>query len=134
MSNCIHIHNPKIRLTADQVDLEKLDDLLHRTVGITRDNAFNWPDKEAMMAWWYLEQNTTITRSTHKLYEYTDIELGMGRSTHTWRDFRGTMSILAKMLHKPLIFILRLSDESDSFEAKYRATVKLSPDGSVEIK
>jgi hypothetical protein len=83
MSNCIDIYNPVLEFPPQRI---VLGPLLTRVEDLKEAPK----DVDLSIAWWFLS-NTTIDVDGR-----TTINLGFGRSIHTYRDFRATMLCLCR--------------------------------------
>jgi len=113
MSNCIHIEgNARVHFEPDEIDAQGLKELLDKAEEkVSELNCVSEEiEPDLRLAWWYLPQ--TKIREDNSV----DIHFGLGRSTHTWRDFRGTLKVINKFVKKPKVHTFQISDESDAFE------------------
>jgi len=107
MSNCIHFNGTGLlTFRADEIDIPRLRDFLNSLKKYTKSP----DDMRDYVGWWFLEKNTTI------LDDSVEIDLGGGRSSHTWRDFNNLKILLQKeFILKHVEFRLSISDECDGF-------------------
>ena len=129
MSNCIRIvYKAKISLKPDQVDTEGLRKLIEEAEKKVDDNNCMSKDvrPELKMSWWFLSLNTIF-----KPKGGVDIIFGEGRSTHTWRDFRGALQVLSQFIKVPVQVRFGIKDEFDSYGDIVRVPVNLQ-DGKIK--
>ena len=123
MSNCIDIEQrSKVRFEPWEIDAEGLRALLKRAEAeVNHDNCVG-EDVEGKLkiAWWFLSINTQFKRTGA-----VEIRFGDGRSSHTWRDLRGTFQVLSEFVKIPKSHGFICSDESDGHEAWFRMVVDL---------
>ena len=113
MSNCITIDNPTVRFNPGVLDDQALSGLLNSaSENITLKNCTNEElDADERMAWWFLCENTMTFKNGTVV-----INLGRGRSSHTWRDFKGTLQILSRFVKKDFHYTFQIRDEVDDFD------------------
>ena len=85
MSNCIDIINPVLKFPPQTI-------ILGPTLRRIKDLKFAPEDPNDHIAWWFL------TNSTIEPGGRTTINLGFGRSRHTYRDFRATLLCLDRLM------------------------------------
>jgi hypothetical protein len=108
MSNCVDIKNPVVRIPNHLIDTAGLRGL----IASAEDAPYIHEDppevKDAKgdrrMAYWFLDGNVLFTR------DEVIIEFGAGRSTHTFRDFEGTIQTLRKFIRGPFSYTFQVSD------------------------
>ena len=132
MSNCIHFHNPEVRFTAKEFDVASFRERWERlkeqnpnfmSGGDEENREAEYYQKEADRYFcWFLTLNSRFDAGD------VIISFGEGYSTHTWRDFRYTMShLLAPYLKRFKTHTFKLSDEFDGFESCFHETVVFKP-------
>jgi len=119
MSNCIEIDRPRpLRLKTQYVDVQGLANLVNRTR--TLPDAPDYKvDPDGHTAWWFLSTNV------HFYTDCVEIYLGAGRSSHTNRDFKGTLALLSKFIVRPVTVPFTFRDEYDGFVMSQRNVVDL---------
>ena len=123
MSNCIDIvYGKKVTLSTKEVDGYKLRELLMKAEKeVNCENSSSETiDAELRIAWWFLCRNTKITPRHGAV-----IVFGAGRSSHTWRDFKGTLWVLKKFIKKSVIINFGFKDEYDGFKTIERENIDL---------
>jgi len=123
MSNCIEIEQRgKVRFEPWEIDARGLKALIERAeVEVNGENSMSDEvDWKLRIAWWYLSINTQFKRSGA-----VEIQFGEGRSSHTWRDIRGTFKLLSEFVKLPKYHGFICSDESDGHETWFRMVVDL---------
>lgn len=123
MSNCINIvFKNVVSLKPHEVDAQGLKELITRAEKEVNDK--NCVDDntsgELKVAWWHLSINTQFRKGGG-----VEVRLGNGRSSHTWRDFRGTLNVLKKFIKTPVWIRFGVTDEYDNHETIQRMTVNL---------
>jgi len=122
MSNCINIvYKSVIDLKPYQVDASGLRDLITKAEKeVNKENSFDVPG-ELHFTWWFLCNAVRFKNNGG-----VQIRLGRGRSSHTWRDFRGTLGILSQFIKSSVIVRFGITDEYDGFKSIERLSVDLS--------
>jgi len=115
MSNCIDVvKGEKVVFFPDEIDIEKFKALV--------DSVANLPkapeEKDGYYAWWFLQRNSAVDQRG------VVIRFGQGRSTHTNRDFDGTLLTLSKFMKKEKYHVFSVTDEGDGHRKVYTQTVK----------
>lgn len=118
MSNCIHIKNNVLVLSDADVDREGFKTLVSSVVGL-KCPPENSVDPKRNYAWWFLSENVVFEPGR------VTIHVGEGRSIHTWRDFKGTLALLAEYVRRPRTHVFQVADEYDGFKKYERYTVNL---------
>lgn len=118
MSNCIDIDNCAVAFTHQEIDIDRFDAFLKAAV-------------KDSMAWWFLQTNTRIVRSG-KLGA-VEISFGWGRSTHTNRDFRGTIEAIRPFMLRNKNHTFLVKDEFDGMKETFRVPVEFRT-GSISGK
>lgn len=123
MSNCIDIvYKSVIDLKPYQIDAVGLRNLITKAEEeVNNDNSVSEKvPTDLRAAWWYLSANTVfLTRGGVRIF------LGRGRSSHTWRDFRWTLSVLKQFIRSPVIVRFGITDEYDNHKSIVRTSVDL---------
>ncbi len=112
MSNCVDLRHAKFTLTADEIDLPRFQEAFNRYAQMTGkdlDTCYaDWrnPDNgNAITFYWFLcPHNVRFSTSG------VTIELGEGRSIHTWRDLNGTCHVLGEFTKKDIYVEVRMKD------------------------
>lgn len=110
MSNCIQIYDV-IMIPLDIVDVDGLFNLID--AGAQRNEKSVFDGSPESMAYWFLTRDN-VRISGDQLV----IKLGGGRSTHTWRDFEGTLYLLAGYISGNYYTEVQVSDEYDGFKTR----------------
>jgi hypothetical protein len=126
MSNCIYIYNPTVQFKPSEINISGLLSLLNSVKTITDSKDLDLLTPDQCMAWWYLTGNTSYVNG--KLY----IHFGQGRSSHTWRDFRGTLRVLSKFVIQPKSNIFTMSDEYDGHKTRFHCIVDFKKGDVIE--
>lgn len=94
MSNCIWLGNNVVKFHPWEIDRDKLKSILDNLpkecpdgINLTLESVIGY------YAWWFLKENTIFQKNG-----IVKIRFGEGRSTHTWRDFRGLVNQVIKPL------------------------------------
>lgn len=107
MSNCIDFaHTGNIlAIHKDKLQWEALMSLLVQSKALKGSSeaaqAAHRGDYSLYNAWWFLSEGAVTCTPTIITFRF-----GQGRSIHTWRDFRGSLEVIASYL-KPGITIKR---------------------------
>lgn len=122
MSNCVDILTPRLVLTSDEINFVKLRDVVAHTPQ-QQPAWFNEPgyDKDIYQSWWFLSVEFIST-------DVLAINLGRGRSSHTWRDFEGFCQWLGQFMLKEKHLVFRMTDESDGHRRSFKHKVVLQPE------
>ena len=126
MSNCVEIHNDVVISNRYFDGAKLLADIAEYEASEPSCPEFGLEDPTTFYLWWFIGSANV---SSYFRGKATLISFGHNRSSHTWRDLRGTEKFLAKylkldkgqVLHCPC----RMSDESDGFSTEYDGEVKL---------
>lgn len=123
MSNCIELVQGSDHLTFhhDEIDGLGLSELIREAEAkVDKNNCVN-EDVEVRLkiAWWFLSKNTTFNE--HGVI----INLGSGRSGHTWRDFGATFHVLSKFIKKPKTVEFSICDEGDGYKTTEHIEIDL---------
>lgn len=126
MSNCVTIHND-IVISNRYFDGERLlADIKSYEASSPVCPAWDTDDLTSYYLWWFLGSNNVKSYFRGKAII---ISFGYNRSSHTWRDLRGTEHFLARYLKikegQTLHCPCRMSDESDGFSTEYDGEVKI---------
>jgi hypothetical protein len=120
MSNCIQIGGKgTVTLAAGSFNVEGLRAL----VDAVRDLP-TAPTDDGYIAWWFLTASVFTDRSVR-------IKFGRGRSSHTYRDFRATLWLLAKFALEPIELRFKLLDRENPREGWGTYRCCLNTDGTV---
>lgn len=111
MSNCIQLYHTrqatdKVVFFRDEIDVEGFKAFLARAERSRSDDP-PVEEREREMAWWFLQANTLVD------HRGAVIRFGQGRSSHTWRDLRGTVDILKRFVKKTKYHRFVATDEAD---------------------
>lgn len=120
MSNCIRIlKGEEVCFFPDEIDIEGFKALMAKAKNHSSTDGTEWTREkgEQTMAWWFLSNSAADHRGVA-------IWFGCGRSSHTWRDFQGTLSVLKQFIKKPKTHRFTCSDESDGFEHPFKMKVE----------
>ena len=115
MSYCIDFHQASETICIDNshVDIDKLKSFLEEVnKQVTKDNCFSDDiDWKLRIGYWFLNNmNVSFTEDS------VLIILGHARSSHTWRDIKGTMKLIYEFLHDkeyPITLIVEDIDAGD---------------------
>lgn len=121
MSNCVNIHGA-CRLPLNNAwfrvdDFQKMIDNCPEKYEDIDKNDFN-----TQFIWWFFKFNTEF--KYHNAY----VNIGKGRSSHTWRDLKGLFKTIGEYLRNPeedRRVTLKLSDEYDGFKKKFYTEFRL---------
>ena len=128
MSNCVRFKPFRFSLTEHEADVEKIGELVKHLAGSDPNPGFvrkETPDELlAECVWWWGSYFQTLTVLGEKIVV---IEMGNGRSIHTWRDLRAfVINVLNPFMKtKKQLIIKKASDESDGFRSKFDIKVNL---------
>ena len=105
MSNCIMFENgsEQVSFPKDSFDVEEFLKTYNEKIIEKNEYGNVWQ--------WFLFGNWSIL--DHKLV----ISFGRSKSSHTWRDFDGTIRELSKFIKKPVKHKFIISDEMDDFKS-----------------
>ena len=116
MSNCIQlVDNESVVFTPDEIDVDAFKALVASSKKHDYKQPFTPEIGKANCAWWFLETNHHVIDGKGVM-----IEFGCGRSSHTWRDFRGLLSTLAPLMKKAKYHTFWASDEFDGFKDVFK--------------
>lgn len=125
MSNCIEIYNGCIKIATKHVAPELIELIKkaqedENTPRLDHNNL----TKEATdyyKVWWFLSTNVSFEKKSMV------IDLGYGRSRHTWRDFRQTIWLLNDYWcsDKTFKYVFRIADEYDAYQTTENYAVNL---------
>lgn len=111
MSNCVKIYTDVIisnrNIDTFQLfkDIEKYKDIEYKSEMTLEESTF----------YWFIDDHNVELEGTNLV-----ISLGHGRSSHTWRDLRGTLIQLSKYLTlkegETLVIPMQMADEYDDFK------------------
>lgn len=126
MSNCISIRDGAVTFSPQEMNLPAL--LLALEVhkdckGFElhgRDNEMEWACQNAQ---WFLVKGRNLEVSTRGVR----VTFGDGNSSHTWRDFRGTVLFLNKFMLRTKTHVVSLRDDDMGGGSFGRSTVIFSP-------
>jgi len=129
MSNCIIFDNPIIQIPVIAVNLHKVKEIL--ALG---DVTYKTSPKQneigtiAYLAWWFFNSS-----NVDLAVDSVEITLGIARSSHTWRDFKGLLECIIKpFMIRSYVVTLEIRDECDDFEQVSKLTIDLqSPEKSL---
>ena len=107
MSNCIQfVDGEMVSFTASEINIPRFKALIDRVKYLPKapDDQL---DPSGYVAWWFLDRNTNFVDGK------VVINFGLGRSSHTHRDFRWTCNIISKFMlkskiHKFCVSVARL--------------------------
>jgi len=122
MSNCIEIEQrSKVRFEPWEIDARGLKELIERAEAeVNHDNSVSENvEGKLKLTWWFLSQ------TQFKRTGAVEIRFGEGRSSHTWRDLRGTFQVLSEFVKLPKHHGFICSDESDGHRTWFRMVVNL---------
>lgn len=112
MSNCITLYNHIVVFNNDEIDIAKLFDIIQALpleVGSFPKTA---EETHQYYCWWFLNSlNVKFNKSKPQIFDINEVDqkpkydsvtvkFGHGRSSHTWRDFRGLLNNVIKPLIK----------------------------------
>lgn len=129
MSNCISFDSGSIKFSPDEFDVETF--VRHmREPAITERHPeggmFGAPptigenfNSRVYHGWWFLHNAWRFEDGDGKIR----IDFGTGRSSHTWRDFKGTLEVLRTYVKKPKVKVFTMRDESDGFKHWFMAKI-----------
>jgi hypothetical protein len=123
VSNCIEITNRAVKVFNNRdIDVNALRALVASVCDL--------PDApksgDGYIAWWFL--STADFDSAGNV----SVVFGQGRSSHTWRDFRGTLGVLAKFARRSIRLTFTLRDiDWDNNSRPGPFTITLEPGGNV---
>jgi len=99
MSNCLDLYNSEVIFTNEDIDLKKLCEYIRSSK-----TEIVFPEPEEYIryhCWWFLvEGRNVIIREKNSVIQHIKINFGHGRSSHTWRDFRGLILTVFNPLMK----------------------------------
>lgn len=110
MSNCISLSNESVFFKKDEIDLLKLKEVLDATPHTLAEcEVLDKTDKGwRAFCWWFLKDNTHIALGDTGAV----IKFGEGRSSHTWRDFRGIVNhVIKPLMLKNKVHVFQVEDE-----------------------
>ena len=113
MSNCIELY-PSTRVvvfTAEEIDLP----VFRVFVEGAKKQEGDWDNRdwEQDAAWWFLQENSEFTDQS------VEITFGVGRSTHTNRDFMHLVKVISKFIKTEKKHSCHAADECDQFESEF---------------
>lgn len=119
MSNCVTLHTA-LAISMKKIDGARLvEDINEFEANDPSCPAWDTDDDTSYYLWWFLGSGNVRVKGTVLI-----IALGRHRSTHTWRDLRGTEKFLSRYLLVDKIKSYTLmSDESDGFRQVYHGKV-----------
>jgi len=131
MSNCIEISGRVLKTFSDsEIDIAALKALIESV----QDLPSAPKSGDEYLAWWFLTSQCHDSTWFSESGSYVTIPFGQCRSTHTWRDFRGTLSLLAKYARKPIKITFMLRDvDWDNNSKPGPLVVRLTPGGQVDF-
>ena len=121
MSNCVTIESRhSVEFRPGQIDSERFRDFLARCEQEVNYNnrSKDGVDRRLQMGWWFLSSNTTF-----KIRGGCTIYFGQGRSSHTWRDFQGTIQLISEFVTADKGWYFIMSNEFDGFASKFKVRV-----------
>lgn len=126
MSNCVEFdpRTARITLTSREFLVEEFRTFIQTVPYNQRDVPTDSDD--ATIAWWFLNPGKNLHFPTNNLVTLT---LGEGRSTHTYRDLRGTLHLLTKYYRHTVkkTYNLYIYDESP-WEGEFRVETQKHDD------
>jgi len=116
MSNCIEFvkGSDKVVFLKDEIDVVALKALVDSAAPKDKDGGKTPEERDRYFAWWFLQQNSIIDSRGAVIW------FGRGNSTHTNRDFDGTLMLLAKFMKKAKYHTFFITDEGDGHRRVYR--------------
>ncbi len=121
MSNCIEIRNGVVPFHKSILNIPALQNLL----ASVKDLKTAPKDNQGYFAWWFLSQNTVIQG------DYAFIHFGAGRSSHTNRDFKGTLILLKEFMLRQKTWVFKYTDEFDGHQKVLKWKVDfMNPEGT----
>lgn len=129
MSNCIHLITYKMTFSASEVDVENLLEQVykhqnHKSNGTTCGSEHSDEAFICRTCYWFLTPKNVCVGGPSLI-----INVGEGRSTHTFRDFKGTMVLLNRFIKVGLHFTFRCTEEGDGFRHPFDMDVHFKPGG-----
>ena len=105
MSNCIDVQG-SVRFKPGVIDVARLAGLIESVRGMKKPPDYATDGGDKLIAWWFLDRAVEIEPSGAVRWSP-----GQGcRSSHTWRDLRGTMQVLGAMASENVEFMLQVAD------------------------
>ena len=122
MSNCIEIYGESAiwEIPWAAIDRSRWENLKQRHA--THTGSPNIGDSFC----WFIKDNTTETPNALR------VEVGRGRSSHTWRDFKHTMALLSCIITEGqgVSHSFKAADEFDGFDTRFYIHVMLARERS----
>lgn len=128
MSNCVRLHEALV-IPLDAIDADGFMAKVRDRGGAKEEPPGPSPKAICPMDtfWWFLTPG-----NVSRMKDNIVVELGGGRSSHTWRDLGTTLREIASHMRKPVTATIELSDESDGFASTSEMKVTLRPGGGVD--
>jgi hypothetical protein len=120
MSNCITLHrNQKVVFLSDEIDVEGFKAMMATAKDRDYKKGSLTPEEvDAYYAFWFLRDCSFADRRG------VIICFGEGRSSHTNRDFEGTLKILSRLIKKPKYWRFVATDEFDGHKRAFWINVE----------
>jgi hypothetical protein len=120
MSNCMSFRpGAEIWLEEPFVDVMRLHADLKALPATKPADAPDGGMSDATMLWWFVENAVTLWPDKHR--PALAWHVGTGRSSHTFRDFAGTLWTLQKYVKQPFAKVLNACDVENNIWANFRA-------------
>lgn len=112
MSNCLHFLRYSPCFNSDDMDIEGYKRFIQSipATEIYREAREKLGEgSDEMMGWWFLARNS-------EFHDYfVQIHFGRGRSSHTYRDFQGTLDVLKQFILRNYFYTFKCTGEEDGF-------------------
>ena len=139
MSNCVEFVTPRIYFTPSEIDVPSLlsevekhkdhdpypgREIPSMTCGTTPDEKWN-----CQAFFWFLTPGNVLWKMGRTTADnLLTVNLGHGKSSHTWRDLESTLMALNKFVTVDKEFALRGRDEFDGFKNTIAIRVRFGKD------